>query len=360
MTVMIPLPHAHHEVSSAGVLMLQSMQTYPSVSILVNTTPGPRPDAATIERLRRLRETVAQRLRREDFFSTTSLMARIDNLVEQASIAPCDHALALYASETHEQLVALSVEVTERAVVDPTFATRDLVRALHRTPRHVVLVLAADEARLFEGTGSRLVRATGAKFPRLATPGSQAHASGSDAFLGEVDAALGSYLRLHPAPLVVVGAEPTLSAFLGLSRNLDRLAGKIVGNFLRVRLDVLSSRIAPRIEDYLRSRQTEALELFDTRTGQGRALVGIDAVWFAAQWERPEMLAVEVDYFYPARVSPDGDSLEPAGDAEHPEVIDDCVDEIIERVLDRGGWVALVEPGSIPDGARIALTLKNT
>lgn len=353
-------PSPRHEVSSSGVLTLQSMQAYPSVSILVNTTPGSRPDAEAIKRLRRLRASVAGRLQREEFFSTTSLMTKIDDLIEQASVVPCDQALALYASETHEQLVVLSVEVAERDVVDGTFATRDLVRALHRTPRHVVLVLAAGEARLFEGSGSRLVMAPGAKFPRVATPTSRHDAKSTEAFLTDVDAALGSFLRVHPAPLVVVGAEPTLSMFCGLSRNLERLAGKVVGNHLHARLDVLSDRIAPRIEDYLRSRQAEALELFDTRNGQGRALVGIDAVWYAAQWERPEMLAVEVDFFYPARVSEDGDSLEAAEDAEHPEVIDDCVDEIIERVLDRGGWVALVDPGTLPTEGRIALTLKKT
>ena len=360
MSVTPPRPHSRHEVSPSAVQMLQSMQAYPSVSILVNTTPGPRPDAGTTQRLRHLRDSVAARLQRENLFSTSSLIAKIDDLIEQASIVPCDQALALYANETHEQLVVLSVDVTERAVVDPTFATRDLVRALHRTPRHVVLVLAAGEALLFEGAGSRLVRAAGSKFPRVAPPTSHPGGKRTDAFLADVDAALGAYLRVHPAPLVVVGAEPTLSTFCGLSRNLGRLAGKVVGNHLHARLDVLSDRIAPRIEDYLRSRQAEALELFDTRTGQGRALVGIDAAWCAARWERPEMLAVEVDYFYPARVSQDGDTLEAAEDAEHPEVIDDCVDEIIERVLERGGWVALVDPGSLPDGARIALTLKST
>jgi hypothetical protein len=43
--------------------------------------------------------------------------------------------------------------VVDRTVMDPTFATRDLVRSLHRTPRHVVLVLTEHEARLFDPSG---------------------------------------------------------------------------------------------------------------------------------------------------------------------------------------------------------------
>ncbi len=359
MTITTHRADARHAVSPAAVLTLQSMQAYPSVSILVNTEPGPKADADTLRRLRRLRDRVARRLQEENFFAIAGLLARIEELIEQAAAVPTDQALALFASEGHDQLVVLPVEVPERAVVDPTFATRDLVRALHRTPRHVVLVLAAGEARLFEGSGGRLTKATGAKFPRLAGPAHQPGRGRTAAFLAEVDHALGSYLRLRPAPLVVVGAEPTLSDFCGLSRNLGRLAGTVVGHHLHTRLDVLVDRIRPRIEEYLKSREAEALDLLGTRIGQGRALLGIDSVWHAAQWERPEMLAVETDFFYPARVSHDGDSLQAADDVEHPAVIDDCVDEVIERVLERGGWVALVNPGAIPDGERIALTRKD-
>jgi hypothetical protein len=66
------------------------------------------------------------------------------------------------------------------------------------------------------------------------------------------------------------------------------------------------------------------------------------------------MLAVEVDFFFPARISPDGDSLQAANDVEHPDV----VDELVEQVLARGAWVALIEPGGIPDNQRVALTTR--
>ncbi|MFR9801781.1 hypothetical protein ACL02T_05665 [Pseudonocardia sp. RS010] len=54
---------------------------------------------------------------------------------------PVERGLALFASATRTARFDLPVEVTDRCIIDPTFATRDLVRALHRTPRHVVLLL---------------------------------------------------------------------------------------------------------------------------------------------------------------------------------------------------------------------------
>jgi hypothetical protein len=114
----------------------------------------------------------------------------------------------------------------------------------------------------------------------------------------------------------------------------------------------------PHLEAYLASREDEALALLEQRRGQDRAVLGLESVWLASRWERPEMLAVEVDCFFPARISPDGDSLLAADDVEHPDVIDDVVDELVEQVLARGAWVALIEPGGIPDNQRVALTTR--
>ncbi|MDP9824080.1 baeRF3 domain-containing protein [Nocardioides massiliensis] len=177
-------------------------------------------------------------------------------------------------------------------------------------------------------------------------------------FLKRVDQALGAHLRVHPAPVVVIAAEPTLSRFLQMSANLGRLAGRVTGNHVTTPLLEIEGLVAPHIEQYLASRQDEALVLLERRLGQDRAVVGLESVWLASRWERPEMLAVEDDFFFPARISPDGDSLDAADDVEHPDVIDDVIDELIEQVLARGAWVALVEPGTIPDGQRVALTTR--
>ena len=39
-------------------------------------------------------------------------------------------------------------------------------------------------------------------------------------------------------------------------------------------------------------------------------------------------------------------------------MIDDVVDELIEVVISRGGWIALLDDGTLPDGTGVALTLR--
>ena len=274
--------------------------------------------------------------------------------------------MALFASDGMSLHVPLPLSVKDRVVIDPTFATRDLVRALHRTPRHVVLALNTGEARLFSGAGDTLRPVPGTSFPlrndrpRRSTPSRpRAGEADSAAFFRDVDAALGTYLRLHPAPLVLVGPDRAIAGVRKVSRNLGRLAGTLDGNLASEPLTEIVARCKPVLETYLRSRQDEALALLDRRAGASRAVSGMESAWLAARREHPEMLAVEEGLFHPARLSDDGDLLLAATDVEHPDVLDDAVDELIELVLDRGGWVALVEDGALADHDGVALTLRS-
>jgi len=346
------------------VVLLQAVRDYPAVSVLLNTAPAPVMEPRDVGRLKAMVADAVQRLRSEDLGPKGhAAVASLERLAARAVNGATSTALGLFASTGTSLAVPLPVAVHERVVVDPTFATRDLVRALHRTPRHLVLVLNSGEARLFQGVGDTLRPALRSSFPLKADPPrgdqrSRGREPDSTAFYRKVDAALGTFLRLHPSPLVLVGPDRALAGFRSVSRNLGRLAGTLEGNLAREPLSDLAVRCKPVLERYLLSRQQDALDLLERRASSGRVVSGMISAWLAARRERPEMLAVEEGMFYPARISADGDLLLPATDVEHPEVIDDAVDELIELVLDRGGWIALVEDGVLGAHERVALTLR--
>jgi hypothetical protein len=349
----VPLTATRTPLDIATVLQIQSVRGYPCISLLLPTIPGNRLDETDRVRLEALAAAAVHRVRAEAPERGETALARLDAALTDVLDRPVLEGLALFVNPDISEVVDLPVPVPARCVVDPTFATRDLVRGLHRTPRHVLLVLSAAEARLFDGALGQLAPVVGTTFPlRARDIGAR---SGSEAFLRDVDRSLGTYLRLHPAPLVVAAAEPTLSAFTSRSRHLGRYAGAIPGHHITTPLPELSRRARPLLEEYLAGRESEALALIDTRTGQRRSVAGIDDCWRAARWERPEMLAVEEGFFYPARLDVDTDGLQAASDATEPGVIDDVVDELIEVVLTRGGWVAIVADGRLPQ--RVALTL---
>ena len=354
----------------ALVLRLQGARSYPSVSILMNTRPAATMHQTDRTRLRGLARQVAERIAAEDDGSDAHqhLLHELDRVIDAAAGDPTGTAVALFVNASTSLRLMLPVEVVDRAVVDPTFATRDLVRAMHRTPRHTVLVLSERQAQLYEGVFGTLRAAPGRRFPlereRDARTPKGRHPdrprlrdAAATAFLRDVDEALGAHLAARPMPVIVVGPAKLLTMFTGLSRHLGRLAGTVTGNLAGAPLDQLAERIRPVVESYLRSRESEALGLLDRRTGEGRSVSGMAAAWLAARRERPEMLAVEEGLFVPARLSADGDHLTPADDIDHPDVIDDLVDELIETVMHRGGWVALVSDGALREHDGVALTV---
>jgi Bacterial archaeo-eukaryotic release factor family 3 len=337
----------------AQVVRLQAARGYPAVSLLLTTRPAPRMHPDDAARLSALAQEAERRLREEGLPGVTgTILPALHELVAQAQNGPTGAAVAAFVSSATQALVRLPVPVVDRVVIDPTFATRDLVRSLHRTPRHVVLLLGAEQARLLDGAGGQLRAATTRAFP-LAADGAR-----TEDFLRRVDRALGTYRALHPNPLVLVGPGKLVAQFAALSRHGHRLAGTVSANVITASLPELTDRVRPVLEQYLLSRQEEALALLDRSQGEDRVVSGMRSVWLAARHERPQMLAVEEGLFYPARVSADGDWLTPADDVEHPEVLDDAVDELIEAVLDRGGWIAMVDDGALAAHERVALTLR--
>ncbi|BBG01180.1 MULTISPECIES: hypothetical protein [Pseudonocardia] len=159
-----PTSLAPTPLTAAAVLGLQGHRAFPTVSLLLTTTPGEGLDSQGRAAMDALARKARRRLLGVDDAATRDLVRVLDAVVA-GIVGPLDRGLGLFVSTGHVARFDLPVEVSDRCVIDPTFATRDLVRALHRTPRHVVLLLAADEARLLDAPGGRMSPVTHG-FPR--------------------------------------------------------------------------------------------------------------------------------------------------------------------------------------------------
>ncbi|GAA5180468.1 hypothetical protein GCM10023322_12840 [Rugosimonospora acidiphila] len=356
--------------SAAQIAALQKIREYPAISVLVTTTPAAVLGAEDALRLDALAGRAVHRVRGELCPATAApAVERLNALLALARRGPAARALALYASASTQALIRLPIPVHDREAVDPTFATRDLVRARQRIPPYCVLALSPSHARLFEAVNNILLPAPTCAFPmhvahRIPHRGSgpadrPTHTIDHDDFYRDVDAALSAYLRRHPVPFVLVGDGRAAAGFQLACTNHRRLVGTVRGNLSSTPARELSTRIHSALDAYLNRRQAEAVALIARRASAGRVASGMPAAWLAARTRRPEMLAVDESLFYPARISDDGDTLIPAVDVEHPDVIDDAVDELIELVLARGGRVAFTTPGALAEHHHgVAVTIR--
>ncbi len=363
-------------MNALDVVRMQETTTYPAVSLLL---PIDGDSLAQVRlRLRHLAANAADRLRQEvGPIEAGALADRLSAAIERVELTEGQQAVAVYVSD-RTALVALPVRVRERVVVDDTFATRDLVRALQRSPRYRVAMLGPKRTRLYEGTGLGLtevddkpfaIAATGAGEPasvRVATRGrvsrevhrDRGGRTGIDRFIRAFDDALDPYLRDDPLPLVLVGTEPRLGAVSSRSRHRQLIAGTVRGAHDFPDRDALSRLVWPTVDTMLRRQTADAVGELERSGGGSRYASGVGDVWMLANQGRGDLLLVEEGFEYPARVDPVTGQAVFAEDRDAPGVVDDLIDEVIESVLAKRGRCHIVPDGHLAGHDRIAIKLR--
>ncbi|MEO5744436.1 MAG: hypothetical protein ABIQ53_07585 [Terracoccus sp.] len=353
------------------VAELTALRGYPCISVLMPTTPAERMTDEDTATLTGLVAQVSERLGEADgLLGATHLMAELRAITTGLRQEPTTAALAVYVNLAYSRVLHLPAPVKPKAVVEATFATRDLVRALHRAPPHLIVTLRPGCAHFFNAQGTSLyagdvISTAGCDHASWVADPRTLESQATAAFLGEVDLALKRHREAHPRPLVLGGAWGLTAALRQRSPNLHRLAGTLAPAECVSEHTMLaaSSRL---LEAYLVTREAEALALVDTTAAQrpDQLATGIRAVWNAARTSRPRMLAVEDGYTVPGHPSgptdPEtdiGQNLQHgvAGEADDPEQVHDLIDDLIEIVIQRGGEVALVRDGHLSRHNRVAI-----
>lgn len=355
------------------VLLLQQVRAYPALTITLpthRTAPENRQDPI---RLRNLVSQATDRLLGEfKQREIEPLLTRLENLVNGIDFRYTLDGLALFVTQDFGRAFQLPFTLRERVVVDETFATRDLMFALNRSPRYWTLVLTEKPTRLLEGLRDTLIEVTQGGFPMihegpggaLPLPGGQRVQKSAyrderhRQFFRRVDAALKPFLAADPVPLAVVGVDRYLSFFNEVTDHKDAILTMLTGSHDTTSPHELAKLIWPLVETNLRSRRQQVLAELEKAVGARKVASTVGEVWRFAQEGRGALLLVEQDFHYPARLDPSGRQLSPADDPAAPGVMDDAVDEIIETVLSKGGRVIFLDNGQLAAHQQIALVLR--
>jgi hypothetical protein len=208
-------------------------------------------------------------------------------------------------------------------VIDKTFATKDLVFALNRSPRYRVLVLTAKPTRLFEARTNVLTEFTGKPFPVTHKgPGGASRLPGGQGinrsavrdeshrqFFRKVDEALASIQKEDHLPLVVVGVERYLAFYQEVTRDPDAIVGVVAGSHDEPNPSALGKLVWPVFKAGNTLKRTRALARLHEAVSLNRHASGIDQVWRAAYDKLCQMLLVETGLHHRADVAPEGDRL---------------------------------------------------
>lgn len=346
---------------------LASVRAAPAVSVLLplqRTAPGNNEDRL---RLRNL-VTEAERSLREQHDRADAVLDQLGAAVAAVDLAHPEDGLALYATADEHTVHLLPFRVPERVVVDRSYATRDLLLGMQRTPRWRVVAISLTETRVVDGVGVRAAECTAGGFPMHIDARGQADTPQKDlpvhddrpeayrAAFRTVDRALTGLQRDDPRVLVMAGPERDLAYFDEVTAHGDAIAGRITGSHVTTSPAELARLVGPVLADHEQHVRDHAVAALVSAVGRRRAATGTVEVWNAARAGRGHLLVVEESYSVPARIA--GDVLELLDTDDLPRTYDDAIDEIAEAVLRHGGDVVFTEDGRLDDFASIGMVLR--
>ena len=347
---------------------IQELRDYPAVSLIL-ATAGPTFGAADRARGEELVVEAARRLAYEFGPSTvTNIVDPIRRVLTELVGARVDGGVALLRATDELHAFRLTIAPTERVVVDPTFATRDLVRSVAESQPYGVVVLAKDRARLIVVAldGARLVAEIDERDPQRRHADRRGHLhqgerSGRDqrqveAFMARVSHRVNAEPALRSLDLVIV-APDHLSTRFQRSHHPNhgaRIAGRIPGNRLSASPESLAGIARTVIRTHRTALEHEVLDQLAHADREGRADRGVEATWHALHHASGLHLVVEHDFAFAAYLASHGTHVLPAAVPETPSATDDLVDEMIELAMLKLGKVSFVAPGSL-DGDGVAV-----
>lgn len=336
-----------------------------SLSLLMTTTPAPRMSRRDRAVMQELARDAVRRLSQEpDAQGAATVRAGLAAAMARAAASPTDRGLALLVSPAGAHLRHLRVAPRDRVVLDPTFATRDLVRSAAEDPPFLLLALDSRSARLFEYDQRYLGPVLAHDFPMLREANAQAARPATDprarreasrAFLRQAALRLRERLLEGELPVVLVAGERTAAEFLALV-GAPRIAAVVRTTGTRMSLSELEDRGRDALAAHVSDSAAAALDMVHVRLAQRRAVAGLAGAWAAVGQHEPEVLVVERSYAPAVRAGLD--LLVPAADPEEVGVLDDAVDELVERAVARGARVIAVPDGSLARHGRVVLAVR--
>lgn len=335
------------------------------VSIILNTHRT-RPDNQKDEiKLKNLAQEVESRLN-ENYDKRFSLPI-LENL--NKAVSSINHnfnleSLVIYANSDFAEFTRLPIEVEDRVVIDYSFATRDLIRAMHNESAYYVLVLSRQQARLIEAYGDKVVKELKGEFPmsnslyatdkvKLSTNKGQDNLI--EEFFNRVDKNVLASIKNHNLPLLLVTDTRNFSHYQKIADKKEFIIGHINGNkdndaAQKIVLDAWQA-VLPLIKEKNASRITELKKA----VSQGKFLSDINEIWNALQYGKGETLFVKCGHFQPVIIEEDHIQLTDSNSQGQVNYIDDIIDEMIELNMAFGGDVVFVEGDELKEFNNLAL-----
>jgi len=314
--------------------------------------------------LRRLAKEAEERiLELGDKRSMAAILERLGAVAGAIDHRHNEEGMAIFIASDITEVVRLPFPVDERAAVDDTFVTREVIRWKLGGVDHHVLVLGTKGANLYHASNDRLVGEAHGTFPMrnkrsAANSHAASHSTGQTNLLREfnldVDRAVRKVVGIK-GRVVVACTHEQYPHLVAAAEDASIYIGNLHGSYDETApAAVVKAAWTLAYEDQ-KKRHLADLEVLRKAPATMHSTSIID-IWRQVREGSGMTLLVERDLRIAAKVN--GEHIEFVKDPKAPGVVDDIVDDIIEEQIRMGGEVRILPNGLLAEYKGIALLLR--
>jgi hypothetical protein len=350
------------------------------VSIIVpthRTSPGRRADKLETEKAIDHAKQLLQYKYPEH--QIKPLLYALDELFQASDFLHNTEGIGLYVSSNIKIAIQFPFPVKEKVMVENDFEIRDLLYKINYSTPYHVLMLTEKCGRLFEGCWNNLSEIKDNNWPTeykddyiYEKPAHSSHYAGYSHvkmyekdkseleavrfknFFHQLDKSSDAYL-IDNTPLIVLGPQKELSWFEQVSKHKKNIINKIHGSFNYSNLKSLSDLAWPPMFEYLQNERKQLVKEFEEKIGAYLSVSGIQEIWEAANEGKALKLLVEKDFRCPGFIVENDHHLYLCPPQKPHKILADAIDELIETVLEKKGYVYFMNNDMLKDYGRIAL-----
>ncbi|MCG2418922.1 hypothetical protein K8089_07795 [Aequorivita sp. F47161] len=287
-----------------------------------------------------------------------SLIEKLNKLAAQIDHSKNLESLMLFVNDEIGEYTRLPIKVEDRVVIDETFATRDLVRAMHLETNYYILVLSQEKIRLIEAMNDTIVREVGTPFPfentqffsknRAANAMAAKQTSLIAEYFNQADKMVNEVRKRNPLPVLICGLEENHNEYLKIADNKRSIFNVFLDkNKINDAAHSIVEESWELVKEYVVQKNNERKADLKKAVGENKFLSDTNEIWKAISDGKIQTLFIEQGLFQPAIIK--DDSIVYVSNIERNDtgVIDDIYDEMIEENMKFGGDVVFLPKGEL-------------
>ncbi len=335
------------------------------VSIIINThrtKPNNQKDEINLKNLvkeveNRLNETYNKRF-------VWSIMENLNKVVNSINHNFNLESLIIYANNDFAEYTRLPVKVKDRVVIDYSFSTRDLIRAMHNESAYYVLVISKQQARLIEAYGNIVVKELKDDFKmenslyttdkaKLSTNNEQDNLI--EEFFNRVDKNVLSSIKNHNLPILLATITRNYSHYKKIADKKEFIIGHLNGNKDNETAQNIISDAWKMMLPLIKKKNASRIVELKKGVSDGKILSDLNEIWKAIQHGKGKTLFVKRGYFQAVVMKDNHITLTDKKNIDQINFKDDIVDEMIEQTMSLGGDIIFMEGDELKEFNNLAL-----